>query len=309
MTEEFHYNSCGAGKIHGYRWIPEGEIRGIVQIVHGIAEHAGRYEPFAKYLNSRGFLVVAEDHMGHGKSVGADGTVGYFHGGWFSAVKDTYNLMLLTKKAYPDLPYIILGHSMGSFMTRTLLQKYPECGLSGCILCGTGAMPDALLHIGLAVAKQVCKKSGADKPNERLQNLIFGSFNKKIEHCRTSFDWLCRDPKVVDAYIKDPMCGFVACAGLIRDMISGMLYIQKKENLAKMNKSLPVRFISGKDDPVGAYGSGVNKVVKAFEAAGMRKVSSRLYPLCRHELLNEINKEEIYQDTAQWIEGILDSHQ
>lgn len=301
MREEFYYNSCGAGRIHGCRWVPEGEIRGIVQIVHGIAEHALRYEPFAEFLNSNGFLVVAEDHMGHGKSVGEYGTFGYFNGGWFSAVRDTYNLLQLTKKNYPNLPYILLGHSMGSFMARTLLEKFPYCGLAGCILCGTGALPNSVLHVGLKISRQFCKASGADKPNLTLQNLIFGTFNMRVEHPRTPSDWLSRDSKVVDAYEEDPLCGFVVCPGLFRDMITGMLYIQRPDSLANMNMDLPVYFISGKDDPVGAYGTGVQKVMKAFEEAGMKHVSGRIYPLCRHELLNELNKEEIYGDILSWI--------
>lgn len=301
MREEFYFDSCGKGRIHCCRWIPDGEVKGVLQIVHGIAEHIGRYHAFAEYMNTKGYLVVAEDHMGHGRSVANNQPYGYFYGGWFSAVKDTHNLLLLTKKEYPHVPYFILGHSMGSFMTRTLLEVYPDCGLSGCILSGTGGMSPVLLKTGKKVLQQICRKQGEMKPNKKLQKLVFGPYNMRIEHPRTPFDWLSRDKRTVDAYMEDPLCGFVACNGLFRDMIIGMDYMQDKNNLAKMDKELPVLFVSGKEDPVGSYGKGVEKAAASFREAGMIHVSFRLYPLCRHELLNEINRREVFEDLSQWI--------
>ena len=145
--EHFYYPSQGRGQLHGCRWLPDGEVRGIVQIVHGIAEYVERYDEFARYLNGLGYLVVAEDHMGHGGSVGESETKGYFHGGWFTAVADTYRLLETTHQAYPEVPYVLFGHSMGSFMTRTILEKYPDSGISACVICGTGWQPQALLSL------------------------------------------------------------------------------------------------------------------------------------------------------------------
>ena len=222
MRTDIWYDSKGAGKIHACRWTPEGEIRAVVHILHGIAEFVERYDAFAGYLNSHGFLVVAEDHMGHGQSINGDGIQGYFHGGWFTAVEDSMQLMRDTKAEFPDLPYILFGHSMGSFMARTILCKYPECGLTAAIICGTGWQPAFALPSLIKVVEGICKKTGETNPNETLQSLIFGSYNKKVEHPRTPFDWLSRDPKMVDAYIAHPLCGFTASAGLLREMLKGI---------------------------------------------------------------------------------------
>ncbi len=275
-----------------------------MQIVHGIAEYARRYDPFARYLTARGFLVVAEDHMGHGQSVNGEGIQGYFHGGWFAAVDDTYQLLTDTRKAYPNVPYILFGHSMGSFMTRTLLCRYPDSGISGAVICGTGWQPVHMLPAVILTVEAVCRKSGETKPNEALQSLVFGGYNRRVEHPRTPYDWLTRDEKIVDAYIADPMCGFTASAGLLREMLKGILFQEKSANLAAMRKNLPVFFIAGGDDPVGNYGKGVRRSADAFRKAGMTDVTVRIYPLCRHELLNEINREEIFEDVAQWVDAV-----
>ena len=299
MMQEYFYPSCGKGNIHVCQWKPDGEIRGIVQIIHGIAEYAQRYDDFAQYLNSLGYLVVAEDHMGHGKSEG--GIPGYFHGGWFSAVEDSVQLIRKTQDEFPDLPYYILGHSMGSFMTRTILIRYPKLPLSGVIICGTAWMGSAVLKSGYTVAKLLCRSGKDTQPNKTLHNLMFGSYNRKIEHPRTPYDWLNRDSRQVDAYIADPLCGFVVTAGLAKDMLEGLIYIQNKDNLRKMNRSLPIYFIAGGDDPVGDYGAGVRKAAEQFKKSGMRHVDCRVFPLCRHEILNEINKKEIYCRVSDWL--------
>ena len=301
MREDFWFDSCGAGKIHGCRWSPEGEPKAVLQIVHGIAEYIERYDGFAEFLTRRGFLVVAEDHMGHGQSIGTDGVQGYFAGGWFSAVADSYHLLEMTKAEFPDLPYVLFGHSMGSFMARTILCKYPDSGIDAAIICGTGWQPAFALPAVIKIVEGECKKVGETNPSARLQNLVFGGYNKRVEHPRTEFDWLTRDAKIVDAYIAHPLCGFTASTGLLRDMMTGILYIEQPKNLAAMRKDLPVFFIAGGDDPVGSYGKGVRKAADAFRKAGMTDVDVHIYPLCRHELLNEINREEIYGDILQWL--------
>lgn len=301
MREDFWFDSCGAGKIHGCRWSPEGEPKAVLQIVHGIAEYIERYDGFAEFLTRRGFLVVAEDHMGHGQSMGSEGVQGYFTGGWFNAVADSYHLLEMTKAEFPELPYVLFGHSMGSFMARTILCKYPDSGIDAAIICGTGWQPAFALPAVIKIVEGECKKVGETNPSARLQNLVFGGYNKRVEHPRTEFDWLTRDAKIVDAYIAHPLCGFTASTGLLRDMMTGILYIEQPKNLAAMRKDLPVFFIAGGDDPVGSYGKGVRKAADAFRKAGMTDVDVHIYPLCRHELLNEINREEIYGDILQWL--------
>lgn len=301
MREDFWYDSKGAGKIHGCRWTPEESPKAVVQIVHGIAEFIERYDEFAAYLNGLGFLVVAEDHMGHGQSVGENGIQGYFHGGWFTAVEDTMTLLRETQAAYPDIPYVLFGHSMGSFMARTILCKYPDSGISAAVICGTGWQPAALLPPVTRFIEAVCRKDGEDKPSAFLENLVFGSYNRRVEHPRTAYDWLSRDAKIVDAYIAHPMCGFTPTAGLLREMMKGLTYIEKPAHLEAMKKDLPVFFVAGGDDPVGSYGKGVRHTVSEFKKAGMTDVSCRIYPLCRHEILNEINRQEIFEDIGGWI--------
>lgn len=305
MKEEFYYKSCGIGRIHGCCWSPEGKPKAVVQIVHGIAEHIERYDHFANYLTSHGYLVVAEDHMGHGKSVGSEGVQGYFHGGWFSAVADTYQLLENTKMKYPDIPYIIFGHSMGSFMTRTLLCKYALNGPDAAVICGTGWQSNALLGAGKTLGKIACRNGGEKKPNTFLHNMTFGGYNRRVEHPRTDVDWLTRDAGVVDAYQADPYCGFKATAGLMKDLAQGLTYIQQRENLEKMRKEMPVFFIAGGDDPVGNYGAGVAKCAQVFKDVGMKYVNVKIYPLGRHEILNEINKSEVYEDVLRWINAVV----
>lgn len=302
MRQDIWYDSKGAGKIHACRWLPEGAPKAVLQIVHGIAEYVERYDDFANYLTNLGYVVVAEDHMGHGQSINGDGIQGYFHGGWFTAVEDTMQLMRDTMAEYADLPYVLFGHSMGSFMVRTILCKYPDSGICAAVICGTGWQPAFALAALLKVVEAICKKTGETMPSDKLQGMVFGSYNKKVEHPRTSFDWLTRDKNIVDAYIAHPLCGFTASCGLLREMMKGMYYIALPKNLANMKKDLPVFFIAGGDDPVGSYGKGIHQCVEAFRKAGMTDVSVKIYPLGRHEILNEINKNEVYEDVAHWVE-------
>ncbi len=301
MAKDIFYPSCGAGKIHACIWEPQGEVKAVVQIVHGIAEHVLRYDHFASFLAERGILVVAEDHMGHGGSIEGGSRKGCFVGGWNTVVEDCCQLMKDTMQAHPGVPYVLLGHSMGSFLARSILAKHPDCGIAAAIISGTAWMPGAVIGAGSAVAGLICKLQDETKPNNLLQGMMFGGYNKRVERVRTEFDWLTRDEKIVDAYVADPLCGFVTSAGLLREMLWGLGYIQKAESLAAMKKDLPVFFIAGGDDPVGGYGEGVRSAVEAFRKAGMTDVAVKIYPLGRHEMLNEINKEEVYANVLSWI--------
>lgn len=300
MKSVFYYDSCGEGRIHVIRWTPDGEIKAVVQIIHGIAEYADRYDEFAAYLNGFGILVVAEDHMGHGASM-ETGTRGYFAGGWEAAVDDSYALLQGTKGQYPEVPYVLFGHSMGSFMARSLLIRYPDCGIHAAVICGTGWLPDGVVSLGRNAAKLICKVVGERNPSEAMQKIVFGSYNNKVERPKTSFDWLSRDPEMVRAYVDDPWCGFTASCGLLRDMMGGIAFNQNQKNLDKMDKTIPVLLIAGGDDPVGNYGAGVRQTGEEFKKSGMQDVTVRLFPLCRHEILNEINREEIYKFVSDWI--------
>ena len=303
--KEFYFPARLDARIHCCQWIPEGKPRGVIQIVHGIAEYAARYDNLAKVFTDRGFVVVAEDHMGHGGSISREIPQGCFAGGWLTAVSDTYRLMQMTKEEYPDLPYVIYGHSMGSFMTRTLLYTYPEAGLKAAVLSGTGWMPKAVLRTGRAVCAAEGRRKGMNSCSPMIDKLMFGSYNKGYENPRTPVDWLSRDTAEVDKYIADPLLGFPASVGLAREMLGGMLMNEDKKNLDKMPKDLPVLFVSGDKDPVGSNGKGVQQAYEAFQAAGMRDVRIKLYPDARHELHNELNREELHRDVLAFLEDVL----
>ena len=305
MRQVLFYRSRGGGLICGYRWKPDVQPKAIVQIVHGVAEYAARYAPFAEYLNSQGILVVAQDHMGHGESISEDAPQGYFNGGWFAAVDDSYQLYLDTRKLYPDVPYVIFGHSMGSYITRSILIRYPDSGIDAAVICGTGWMNPIAARASRLTAELVCRKNGERTPSPLLGKLMFGVLNAGIPDPRTGFDWLSRDEKQVDAYIADPLCGFSPTGGLVREMMDGFGYTQRKENLLRMKKDLPVLFIAGGDDLVGDRGRGVEQAAAEFRKAGMMRIEKKLYPGARHEILNEINKEEVYEDIATWIKSVL----
>lgn len=295
-TKEFEFpSSTGQNSIYAKMYIPDSTPRGIVQIAHGIAEHIGRYDGFMKFLAENGFVAVGNDHLGHGKTASLQGGErGFFaeENGWEHAVDDMDRLHDRMCSEYPDLPYIFFGHSMGSFLTRTYMIKYPD--KPDCvILSGTGHQTKAAVTSGLTLAQSAVKLKGAHAAGEKINTIAFGSYNKKYDDVRTDFDWLTSDSAIVDKYIEDPDCGFVPSVSMFRDMMGGIKFITDPENIAKMNKELPVLFISGWDDPVGEYGKGVKRAFKAFVDAGMKHVHIKLYPNGRHELLNETNKDEI----------------
>ena len=284
ICREFYFpSSDGSSRIHAAEWTPEsGEIIGVLQIAHGVAEYALRYEPFARFLNAHGFLVVANDHLGHGESVAEGAPRLYFgeKGSWQHVVDDMYTLRCRTGEAYPELPYFIMGHSMGSFLTRTYLIRYPGT-VKGAILMGTGQNPDAMLVGGKALASVLARKAGRENVSD---------------------DWLSVSEENVDAYIADPLCGGMASTGLFLELLGGMAFIKKPANLRHMNMATPVLFISGDRDPVGGMDKGVRAAYDSFRRAGVRDAELKLYPGLRHEILNEDCRAQVYDDLWEWIE-------
>ena len=301
--QDFYFqSSTGRTSIHALKCVPDSKPRAVVQIAHGIAEHIERYRPFMEFLANNGFVVAGNDHLGHGKSIRVPAEQGFFaeKDGWWRVVDDMDKLHDIMSKEYPELPYVLFGHSMGSFLTRTYLIKHPD-KYDGVILSGTGHQSPALVLGGNAAASVMAKLNGAMGDGAKLDSLAFGTYLNKIENPRTKFDWLSRDTEQVDKYIADPLCGFVGKIGLYRDMMQGIKFITDKKNIAQMNKEKPVYFMSGDGDPVGDYGKGVERAYKAFCDAGLHDVFMRLYPGGRHEMLNETNKEQVYQDILNWL--------
>ena len=300
---DFRFKSSdGIHEIHGRQWIPDRPLKGIVQIVHGVAEHIGRYNDYASFLAENGYLAVGDDHLGHGYSVNNDSELGFFadKDGWDRIVEDEKKLHDLLITWYPDIPIILLGHSMGSFMARTYLCRYPN-DFDASILSGTGWQPGIVCKAGMAMAKAEIRRIGARSHSTKLQNLAFGNYLKGIENPIGSNDWICTDMSVIHRYDADPRCGFKTSASLMYDMMYGLDYICRDGHLERMNKALPVLFIAGDKDPVGGWGKGVKKTAARFRWLAMRNISVKLYPGMRHEVLNEVNRREVWNDTLTWI--------
>lgn len=302
---EFELPSTGGGRLHCAVWVPKQKPVAVLQLVHGIAEHIGRYDDFGNFLAANGIVMVADDHMGHGKSVGEGEVLGFFPSGWLGAVEDEHQLFCHAREQEPGVPYFLMGHSMGSFLARTFLYRYPDSGISGAILSGTAWQPEPTLRLGLRLCAREERRLTETGRSDLLQNLVFGTYNRRFRHARTPNDWICSDPDVVDRYTRDELCGFEPTVGLDREMLKGLQMNQKRANLAQMKKDLPVLFFSGARDPVGNMGHGVRRSAREFRRAGMQDVECRLYPEGRHEMLNEPNHMEVYRDVLQWIQSKL----
>ena len=308
MPEFTVLSTDGKTQLHGMRWEPEGgSVRAVLQICHGVAEHIARYDAFARYLNGLGIAVVGHDHLGHGLSLPEGGTPVYFgeSNTWNTVVDDIYVLHQRIRLWYPDVSLCIMGHSMGSFLTRTYLIRYPGT-VKAAIIMGTGWQPKAVIAGGMAVAKAVGAVVGENGTSDLVTNLAFGAYNKLFAPNRTSCDWLSADEGNVDAYMADPLCGADATVGLFRQMLSGIRFNQKLSNLRQMDPRIPVLFVAGEKDPVGDCGNGVRRTYQEFRRAGVQDCTLKLYPGLRHEILNEkAQQQQIFEDIGQWLTSKL----
>lgn len=303
----FFPSSTGKNTIHARKCLPDGKPRAVIQIVHGISEYINRYDDFMLFLANNGFAVAGDDHLGHGQSVTNPEELGFFNEskGWDYVVADVAKLREIMHEEYSDVPYIFFGHSMGSFLTRTFIIQNPD-KYDAAILSGTGHQAKALVYAGLAMGNAVVKLHGPRADGKMLNDIAFGAYNNKIDFPMTDFDWLSRDYENVKKYMADPMCGFVCKASLYRDMLTGIKFVTDQNNIDKMSKEQPIYFMSGDCDPVGDYGKGVDRAYKAFCKAGLHDVTIRLYPGGRHEMLNETNKDQVYQDILTWLNAKME---
>lgn len=307
--QEFTFlSSDGRTQLHGAQWTPaDREPIAVLQIAHGVAEHILRYDDFARYLNDRGILVAGHDHLGHGKSLPEGGTPVYFGDGstWETVVDDIHLLHDRLREQYPDLPILLMGHSMGSFLSRSYLIRYPGT-VDAAIIMGTGWQPKAVVAGGLAVARAAAAAVGESGTSDLVTQLAFGAYNKQFAPNRTSCDWLSADTDNVDAYMADPLCGADATVGLFRQMLLGIRFNQRLSNLRRMDAQTPVLFIAGDKDPVGANGAGVRRTYQEFLRAGMQDCTLKLYPGLRHEILNEKGWQRgIFRDIGLWLTAKL----
>lgn len=303
MDPEPSFFSADDGlQIAWYKWLPEEAPVAILQIAHGMAEHAARYNDFARFMAQNGIAVYANDHRGHGYTADRNGVHGDFgeQPGWQSVVNDMKTLSEIAKKDYPGIPLFLLGHSMGSFLSRAWVAQFGQ-NLNGVILSGTAGDPGFTATAGRWIAKKQMRKYGDDTPSPKLDKMSFGSFNKKIKNAKTNFDWLSVNQDNVERYINDPWCGFVCSSRFFYELLGGLKTIFKKENIAKTPVSLPMFFIAWTNDPVGNYGKGVKQSAELYRKAGVRNIETKLYPGKRHEILNENNNDVVYADILNWI--------
>ena len=308
VTETWTLDAPDGVRIYGRTWAPEnrGEPRVCVQIAHGMAEHIERYSDFAQFLASRGCAVYGHDHRGHGQTGEAMGMLGHFgdRDGFQRVIDDMARVTSRIEAEHSGVPIVLLGHSMGSWLSLAYMEQH-GARLRGAVLSGAGFVGRVELAAGLYLARREAARLGARSPSERLYKMTFGNFNKPFQPNRTPLDWLSRDEAVVDAYIADPRCGQMHTCGFFLDYFGGVRELQRAENLRRIPSDLPVLIIAGSRDPVGKMGKGVERLAKALAAAGVRDVTVKLYPGARHEVLNETNRAEVYQDVWHWLERLL----
>lgn len=288
--------------IHAVVMKPEGKPVGHIHLLHGMAEHIGRYEEFAEYLVAKGYIVSGHDHRGHGKTVKMNGIKGHFadENGFDHVVQDAFEIISKLRDQYPSPRFILFGHSMGSFVARRYVQLHgSEVDLA--IFSGTGGDPGASRFAGQAAAYLRGKKNGFDQPDNFLNKLVFGGFNKSVNQPKTPFDWLSRDTEAVEKYIVDPACGIVPTTQFFADLFKGLGVIHDNDEVKKVPEKLSILLISGNEDPVGNNGKGVWEVAKQYDNAGLKNVTVMLFEGGRHEMLHEKNRHHVFKAVYDWI--------
>lgn len=289
-----------------YSWPRPGgaPAKAVVQISHGMAEHARRYDRLAKALVAAGYAVYAHDHRGHGQTASSPEQLGFFaeQDGWRRAVEDIHQVNRLVASRHPTLPVVLIGHSMGSFMTQDYLFSHADT-LSAVVLSGTNSGIAALARVARIIAQAERIRVGPRGHSPVLQALSFGDYNTKFKPTRTEFDWLSRDSAEVDKYVADPLCGFPLTTQGWIDVFSGLIRIDDTTSRSHLPKGLPIYLFAGAEDPVGRRGKGVVALANGYESAGLTRVSHRLYPSGRHEMLNEINRDLVTADLIGWLDA------
>ncbi len=281
------FPSSGGVRVAAYRWDPEGEPRAVVQLTHGMGEHALRYADLAHALNARGYVVYAQDHRGHGATATSPEDLGRLGpGGWSELVGDIDRLRLRAREGHPGVPFVLLGHSMGSFAVQQYLLDH-SADLDAVVLTGTAAID--LLEPALDL----------EAPMD------LSAFNAPFEHARTEYDWLSRDPAQVDTYVEDPLCGFGLDSDGGKAMFLGSHEVARHERLESLRRDLPVYVAVGEHDPVNARLTLVDALVDRLRTAGLEDVTLKVYPEARHEVFNETNRDEVVADLIEWLDSRL----
>ena len=307
MVKEFYFKSSTGKDLYAKKWYDDNleNYKGVVQLVHGMEEYIGRYDEFANYLVDNGFVVVGHDHLGHGNSVKDDTELGNLDckDGWFRLTEDIHILQNKTKEEYPDIPYFIMGHSMGSLLTRTYATIYDD-NISGIIISGTSGQKKFLLYMGVLLGNIIKLFKGAKYKSKLLEKCVTGSFNNNFKPTRTEADWTTSDEQKVDEYMKvaKPNRKFTVESYL--QLFKGSLYLNDMSKI-KNTINIPILIFSGDKDPVGANGKGVKRVYEMLKEAGVENITLKLFKDGRHEMLNEVNREEVFEFVLNWIENNL----
>lgn len=293
-----------------HRFLPDegAPKRAVVHIAHGMAEHGGRYARLAEALTSAGYVVYANDHRGHGQTARSEEDHGFFaySRGFRRAVRDLGELIAFEKQENPGLPVVLYGHSMGSYMTQLFIIDHGRL-IQGAVLSATSGKPNTLASAGRLVARAERLRLGDRGRSKLLNDLSFGQFNRAFAPNRTEFDWLSRDPAEVDRYMNDPRCGFICTAALWVDLLDELAELHRPENQARIPKDLPIYLFAGSRDPVGDNTKGVEQLIAAYRRAGLRDITQRFYPEGRHEMINEINRDEVTRDLLAWLDRAIAS--
>lgn len=306
-TEDIRFNSSdGTSQAAGYFFTDPGQPpRAILQISHGMCEYIGRYRDFAAFMAAHGFAVCGNDHLGHGATSQSDETDGFLSpkGGRFYMLRDLKTMNGLARSRWPGLPLILLGHSMGSFFARWFAETYPDA-LDALILSGTGG-PNPAAGAGLAMTAMLGKLRGQAYRSQAVHNMAFGAYLKRVENPVTPYDWISRDKEIVAAYANDPKCTFQFTVSAFHELMATLRTVSRPEWAGKIRRDLPIYIFSGDADPVGDYGKGVRTVYGRLKEAGVADLTLKLYPGGRHEMLNETNRAEVYEDVLAWCEAHL----
>lgn len=297
MKQEFYFPSkSGTDDLHGIRWVPDEEVSAVLQIAHGMAEHIARYDEFARYLAERGVLVVGHSHLGHGRSAKNTDDLGYFAepDGNACVIADIHSLRTMTQEAYPGVPYFLLGHSMGSFLVRQYLGLHSE-GLAGAIVMGTADLPGPVLKAAKALCVSLAKVKGWRYRSALVDSMVTGGYEKKL-----GLGWLSKNEENVKRYGEDPLCGFRFTLNGFYNVFRGLDRANAREQAGQIPKDIPILFNAGMEDPVGDNAKGVKSLYSRYLKHGA-KADLTLYPGDRHEILNEDDRNVVYEDIYLWM--------
>lgn len=302
IRKDFKFRAADSVEIHAYKWLPEIQPKAAINIIHGMAETAARYNSFAGNLIKYGYAVYAEDLRGHGKTAGDPAHLGEVGADALNRMLgDLHRLSEIIKEELPAAPLFLLGHSMGSFLAQGYIERWGS-GLKGVIFSGASAPAGFMTMMGQGLAYLEKLRLGPTGKSALLNALSFGNFNRQFQPARTAFDWLSRDEKEVDKYIADPFCGWICTAAFFFDLLKFMRQIKSPAQLHKIPKDLPLYFFAGSKDPVGANTAGVKKLIKTYQKLGITDLSFKFYENGRHEMLNEINRKTVVADVIQWLD-------